>query len=161
MNKKILCTLALFSFTFVGCTQQNTTLSTNTTPTQKNENVNNQIERREGALVVGFPTASISLIDKSLVQSSLKKDNGPTVIYEATYFSATEVTALYGKYSSQLAGEGWTEQTPNTQEVGLIKIISGVFTKGTSTLSVAVQTATGEEKAGGVSKVLLKIEQAQ
>lgn len=156
------CALMVCSvFVFSACLGRPDGANTNAQPTEAEQDAANaNIERQEG-LIATFPTADLPILDRVSVISSLRNESGETLVHEAEYISNTPVSDLYAQYKSSLERAGWTEQNPDSQEVGSIKIMTANFVRGNDTISIAIQTSTGTNKELGATTILLKIEQAQ
>lgn len=149
------------------CSSESTTNSsdeaniTTNTAAAPATNVNDGVVRQHG--VIGtFPGDTLPLLDKGEVFDSIRNTSNPKLtVHEIEYVSNTGVAELYAKFNAQLIGDGWTEEDPLTQTVGTLQIMTGTFVKGADTISVAVQTAVGEDQQQGATKVKLKIEEAQ
>lgn len=124
-------------------------------------NTNDGITLQHG-VISSFPLNVLPLLDKVEVFDSIRNTADPALtVHEIEYVSNTGVTELYGKFLTQLTGAGWVEQNPQTQTVGTLQIMTGTFVKSGDTISVAIQTTAGDQKAAGATKVKLKIEQAE
>lgn len=146
---------------FSACLGQPDVTNTNTQPTQaEQEAANTNIVRQEG-LIATFPTADLPILDRVSVVNSLRNESGETLVHEAEYISNTSVSDLYAQYKATLERAGWTEQNPESQEVGSIKIMTVNFVRGNDIISIAIQTSTGTNKDLGATTILLKIEQAK
>lgn len=145
-------------FLFSACLgQPETNSNTQPTPAEQDEaNVN--IQRQEG-LISTFPTAELPILDRVSVVSSLRNEGEGILVHETEFVSNTPVADLYTQYKQTLERAGWTEQNPETQEVGSVKIMTGTFVRGNDTISIAIQTSAGTKKDIGATTILLKIEQ--
>lgn len=144
------------------CSPQPTAnILTNTLTNTTVANTNDGVVRQHG-IISTYPLATLPLIDKVEVFDSIRNTTDPKVTaHEIEYVSNTGVADLYAKFNTLLTGEGWTEQNPQTQTVGTIQMMTGTFVKAGDTISIAVQTAVGDEKQQGTTKAKLKIEQTQ
>lgn len=165
MKYRHIISLSLVSasvFVFSACVHQNQGTLTNTATTgEAVETINSNIVTQAG-LVTTFPTADLPIIDRVEVLTSLRNETAESsVTHEAEYISNTAVSDLYAEYKKQLERVSWTEQNPDSQEVGSIKIMTGTFVRGNDTISIAIQTSAGTKKDLGATTILLKIEQVK
>lgn len=146
---------------FSACLGQSDVTNTNAQPTQAEEDAADaNIERQEG-LIATFPTADLPILDRVSVVSSLRNETEGVLIHEAEFVSNTSVSDLYAQYKATMERAGWTEENPESQEVGSIKIMTGTFVRGNDTISIAIQTSAGTKKDLGATTILLKIEQVK
>lgn len=141
------------------CFHQGEPVKIDATQNESIQNADTTIVTQDG-LITTFPTADLPVIDRVEVLTSLRNESATgSVTHEAEYISNTSVSELYADYKQQLTRAGWTEQNPQTQQVGAIQIMSGTFVRGNDTISIAIQTSAGTKKELGATTVLLKIEQ--
>lgn len=131
-------------------------LSEADTPSVATQDVSSTIVRQEG-LIGTFPTDAVALLGKKSVMNSLRNEMATSTQHEVEYVSDIGVTSLYSQFKSELTGAAWTEQNPQSQQVGAIQVATGTFVSGQDTITVAIQTAVGEEKQQGLTQVKLVV----